>query len=107
MPGLIESLITLVMHPVLLFFLPIGKGEVMRKHADIEVEKARRLYSEGLDLSLLDLFDRYDKQLCANYKGCFLYAMIRRTKPLVVIETGVASGVSSYSILQALEDNGQ
>jgi methyltransferase family protein len=102
-----ENLRVVVLHPKLFVFLPMGKGEVMKKHAAIEVEKARKLYSRGLDSSLVQIFDRYDTELCANYKGCFLYAMIRKAKPLVVIETGVASGVSSYSILQALEDNGK
>jgi len=34
-----------------------------------------------------------------------LYSFVRATKPQVVIETGVASGSSSYVILQALENN--
>ena len=34
-----------------------------------------------------------------------LYSFVRATKPQVVIETGVASGSSSYVILQALEKN--
>jgi len=97
----------IVSHPKLLLFLTGGKGEVMRKHAGIEVEKARTIYSRESDSSIVQLFNRFDRDLCVNYKGCFLYALIRKAKPLVVIETGVASGVSSYSILQALEDNGK
>lgn len=34
-----------------------------------------------------------------------LYATVREFKPRLVIETGVASGFSSYFILKALEDN--
>lgn len=37
--------------------------------------------------------------------GLFLYALVRITKPEIVIETGVAYGFSSSFILQALENN--
>jgi len=40
------------------------------------------------------------KDACA-----FLYILCRIIKPRIVIETGVANGFSSASILQALEDN--
>jgi predicted O-methyltransferase YrrM len=54
------------------------------------------------------LFEQFDRELCADYKGgVFLYAVVRRIRPRTVVETGVAAGVSSYSILQALDDNGQ
>jgi len=36
-----------------------------------------------------------------------LYLLMRVTKPDTVVETGVASGISSAYILQALEDNGK
>jgi predicted O-methyltransferase YrrM len=35
-----------------------------------------------------------------------LYAIVRAAKPLVVVETGVASGLSSVHILRALDRNG-
>jgi len=38
-------------------------------------------------------------------RGPILYVLCRAIKPLSVVETGVASGVSSTFILQALEDN--
>ena len=38
--------------------------------------------------------------------GIVLYVIIRSTKPAVIVETGVQSGVSSLSILRALEING-
>lgn len=38
-------------------------------------------------------------------RGPVLYVLCRTVKPLFVVETGVASGVSSTFILQALEDN--
>lgn len=36
-----------------------------------------------------------------------LYALVRLRRPRSVVETGVARGVSSAAILQALEDNGE
>lgn len=36
-----------------------------------------------------------------------MYALVRALKPSIVVETGVASGVSSCYVLKALEDNGQ
>lgn len=36
-----------------------------------------------------------------------MYVICRTTKPEIVVETGVANGVSSYCILQALEKNGR
>jgi hypothetical protein len=37
--------------------------------------------------------------------GVVLYAVCRKVRPATVVETGVASGVSSSFILQSLEDN--
>jgi predicted O-methyltransferase YrrM len=39
--------------------------------------------------------------------GRWLYAVVRTTKPEVVIETGVASGTSSWLVLNALHKNGR
>ena len=41
-----------------------------------------------------------------NFKSAVLFLMVRKLKPLAVIETGVAQGVSSYGILKALDLNG-
>lgn len=79
----------------------------MRKHAAIEVEKSRGLYRHSQGALLEDLFDSYERELCFEYKRCFLYALVRNRRPLTVVETGVAAGISSYAILQALQDNGQ
>jgi predicted O-methyltransferase YrrM len=37
--------------------------------------------------------------------GVVLYAICRQVRPAIVVETGVASGISSSYILQSLEDN--
>lgn len=41
-----------------------------------------------------------------GFKDALLFALVRKYRPLSVIETGVAQGVSSYVILQALRANG-
>jgi hypothetical protein len=41
----------------------------------------------------------------AGIKEVALYRIIRKEKPDLVVETGVAQGVSTYFILKALEDN--
>lgn len=40
-------------------------------------------------------------------KESLLFSVIRKFKPLTIVETGVAQGVSSYVILKALQLNGQ
>lgn len=101
-----EYLTVFVSHPSTLLSIPRGKESVMKKHASIEVRRAEILYEHFADASLTELFTKFDENLCVDYKTSFLYAVVRRTRPLLVVETGVASGISSYSILQALRDNG-
>lgn len=47
-------------------------------------------------------------EICGITEECALlyYYYVRAAKPKVVVETGVADGVSSFAILSALEDNG-
>jgi hypothetical protein len=42
-----------------------------------------------------------------QYKAAVVYAICRHLKPEVVVETGVASGISSTGILLGLADNGR
>jgi len=103
---LAQKLKVLARHPRILLGLPKGRDGMTMKHADVEMKTARTLYQRSRGLSLAELFEEFDSTLCTNYKSCFLYAVVRNARPRVVVETGVASGVTSYSILQALEDNG-
>jgi len=41
-----------------------------------------------------------------HFFGKFLYFIVRMVQPQVIVETGVAHGVSSWTILNALERNG-
>jgi len=53
----------------------------------------------------LDIYKNADPSSMRFYKGHLLYYLIRVIKPAIVVETGVASGISSLFILQALNDN--
>lgn len=48
---------------------------------------------------------RYAHGASVGLKEVVLYALIRRYKPTLMIETGVAQGVSTYFILKAMHDN--
>ena len=48
---------------------------------------------------------RYAHGASAGLKECVLYALVRHYKPELMIETGVAQGVSTYFILKAMHEN--
>ena len=50
---------------------------------------------------------RYAHGASAGIKEVVLYALVRHCKPEIMIETGVAQGVSTYFILKAMHDNGK
>lgn len=85
--------------------VPRGLRAVSIAHASIEIQGARRLHEANAGQDLKKVVERY--AACYEYDGSYLYALARETKPDIVVETGVASGVSSYAILQAMEDNGK
>jgi len=43
---------------------------------------------------------------CEEGLACFLYAYILKSRPLIVIETGVANGITTNVIMKALENTG-
>ncbi len=49
--------------------------------------------------------ERFSQGASAGLKEVALYVIIRKEKPKLVLETGVAQGVSTYFILKALKDN--
>jgi len=55
----------------------------------------------------LSIYERCDPSAMRFIKGLLLFAVIRVLKPDIVIETGVASGISTLFILRALERNGK
>jgi len=94
----------LIIHPQLLLKLYTGGIGITQAHAEIEIRKAQRMYQRGPE-NLSKTIQALADGLCYNYKTAYLYAAVRRLEPDCVVETGVAAGVSSFSILQALEDN--
>ncbi len=57
--------------------------------------------------NVTQIIPKIGESTCDSYRNCYLYAVIRWAKPEIVVETGVAAGISSFSILQAMEDNGR
>lgn len=58
------------------------------------------------DVAFAGHIDAYAASVRYVTCGPDLYVVVRATKPLIVVETGVASGVSSAHILRALAANG-
>lgn len=83
---------------------------------NIEPEKYSRKF-ENLLNDTVTLYSQvnFDPYILASYKKLnrsitnpyqILYFLIRKLKPKQVVETGVAGGISSGFILQAIKDNG-
>ena len=51
-------------------------------------------------------FKKYAIGASAGLKEVALYLLVRKYKPKVILETGVANGISTYFILKALHLNG-
>ena len=101
----LEALAVFRRHPSLLLRTARGRVDVMKSHARIEVERAQKVLEDNRNLGLDEIVRIHEAVACYNYKSTYLYSIARLAKPEVVIETGVAAGISSFSILQALEDN--
>jgi Methyltransferase domain len=106
-PGLdISRVRPLIKHPSLLLALPGGTVGIMKAHSEIEIRRLRRRCGKIGD-GPLDSIQALSKGLCYNYRSAYLYCVARRLKPEIMVETGVAGGVSSFAILQAFEENGK
>lgn len=64
----------------------------------LELEEME-VYEYIMDLS--KLWPKVDSSKMMLYKGPLIYSLIRYLKPSIVVETGVASGVSTYLVLLA------
>lgn len=94
-------------HPSLLLRIVRGRAKTMKIHAEIEVRGAQKVFEDNRGRPLQEIVRVHESVACYNYKSTYLYSITRQLMPEVAVETGVAAGVSSYSILQALEDNGR
>jgi len=83
-----------------------------------EIKKYTKEIKEKKEFNnyIWDRYNSFEKQLIKNKKstgaggtsremGIILYIVIRLIKPEIVLETGVASGISSAYILSALKEN--
>lgn len=66
---------------------------------------AHAAFKARLDAELKIHSDAYGGQMTREAPA--VYSLVRLLKPRVVVETGVADGVTSSYILRALEDNGE
>jgi predicted O-methyltransferase YrrM len=108
----------LLPHPRALVAHRFGRPEVAQDI--LALEAAKHLYGPDLDPQAWKsaLHELNDSDLIPPVAGVdvgishrvtlgrWLYAAVRATRPKVVVETGVASGTSSWLILNALEKNG-
>lgn len=106
----IQYLINYLKEKYILVFLKKRKISKLTGATSFEIET----YFDALKRNVL--LEKHFKEAINNHghpiagmttplRGPILYVLCRAVKPLYVVETGVASGVSSTFILQALEDN--
>jgi predicted O-methyltransferase YrrM len=81
---------------------------LLARHADLRYADLMRYRRELLDdREFQDHFARCLADIAYTHAGLpQLYAVVRAVKPAVIVETGVASGMSSAHILRALAANG-
>jgi len=113
--------INLLLHPFALWEFTQGRKDKL--HDIILIKTAKKLLGVGfkMDIALSALHEikkgnfipmnqKENIQLPGNKPGHlfgkFLYFIVRCAKPEVMIETGVAHGVSSWTILNAMHKNG-
>lgn len=101
-----EKIRKIYFHPALqaFFFKHLVLPEVAKVH--------KALFGKGVEKSILDevrniqAFNKnFDKYHSRDFVTAFLYVLVRSMKPEVFIETGISSGRSSTSVLEALEKN--
>lgn len=118
-----KVLVFIIKHPS--SAMPVFKFVVAKLHTIPDILYAKtHTDEEGVHLRLrllqcAELFDEIASHYDAinidvlklnedsyNHRWVWLYLLIRAIKPAIVVETGVAAGISSSHILKALCDNG-
>ncbi|MCH2132803.1 MAG: class I SAM-dependent methyltransferase [Phycisphaerales bacterium] len=74
--------------------------------ADPEGWKAAVAYAEAFDARARKRLSELPVELGGAAHVELLYYLVKRLKPTVVVETGVAAGFSSRAILDAIDENG-
>lgn len=103
---------------ILTFILQKIKASPKFLSRNILIEQHSQEYQTSL-LQVVKLYNKYGKNF--NFKDLYsykqltrilsdktqiLYFLVRKLKPNIVVETGVAAGRSTGNILQAMKDNG-
>ncbi|MGH9342767.1 MAG: class I SAM-dependent methyltransferase [Terriglobia bacterium] len=83
--------------------LPASASEMAREPELVEIE--RSIFAKAAEVRGRSPFPAYENADATLARFC--YAVCRALKPLVVLETGVASGITSAFILHALALNGR
>jgi predicted O-methyltransferase YrrM len=86
----------------------LHRGALLARHAELPYADVMRYRRELLDdRAFQEHLERCRAEVSYVFPGAAeLYAVVRATKPGVIVETGVASGLSSAHILRALATNG-
>jgi predicted O-methyltransferase YrrM len=87
----------------------LRRWSLLARHAELPPADVRRYRRELIDDDeFLGHLERNRGQALGGSRwAAELYVVVRATRPRVVVETGVASGVSSAHILRALAANGE
>lgn len=93
-------------------YLPkfLDRNIMVEKHTQRfseEIKKITKIYdslNKRFNLRSQDYFRNLQSEIPDRY--ALLYFIVRALKPKVIVETGVAAGVSTGYILQGLKDNG-
>lgn len=99
--------ISVIRRPSLLVKYLLRERNVKKliKVSDMELKKWLK-EAEVLDAEMAQRVSSRRVMMLSPLRGQIVYALTRAIKPNIVVETGVASGASTYLILQALEFNG-
>ena len=81
-------------------------GELRGYLAELKPEEGLLAHLDGANAALLRGSQRQATGTLLTVEGVFLYALVRALRPVVVVETGTANGVSTSFALEALERNG-
>lgn len=92
-------------------FIPkfLDRNIMVEKHSQKfsdEIKKITKMYNKIDKINLKDPNSLKNLESEISDRYALLYFIVRAVKPKVVVETGVAAGVSTGYILQGLKDNG-
>ena len=90
-------------HPSLMLTARHGVVAASQRHLEMELGESSRLWGQTWNTDVDAITKLFGSKIC--YRAGILYGLCRLVNPTAVVETGVANGVSSAFILQALEDN--